>query len=222
MSSSDFSANRRAMIDSQLRTSGISQPWVVAAMGAAAREAFVPETMRPVAYMDRSINLDNGNRKLNPPVAAAMILEAAEVKSDDRVLLIGAGTGYMASLLASRAASVVAVEEDASLFATAEKTLAGNSIITLVHSALANGAAEHGPYSLIIVDGAVTELPTALTDQLDDGGRVICGLLQNGVSRLAAGYKRGELKGNSIALRPFADTEIAQLPGFAKTTEFVF
>jgi protein-L-isoaspartate(D-aspartate) O-methyltransferase len=222
MTSSDFSANRRAMIDSQLRTSGISQAWVIAAMGSVAREAFVPAAMHSVAYMDRSINLGSGNRKLNPPVAAAMMLEAAEVQSGDRVLLIGAGTGYLASLLASRAASVVAVEEDAVLFAAAEKTLADMGNITLVRGALSGGAAQHGPYTLIIVDGAVTELPTLLSDQLSDGGRVICGLTENVVTRLAAGYRRGAHDGQAIALRPFADTDIAPLPGFAKTVEFVF
>ncbi len=222
MSSSDFSANRRAMIDSQLRTSGISQAWVIAAMGAAPREAFVPAAMHSVAYMDRSINLGSDGRKLNPPVAAAMMLEAAEVQGDDRVLLIGAGTGYLASLLATRAASVVAVEEDAVLFAAAEKMLANTGNVTLAFGALTAGAPQHGPYTLIIVDGAVTELPALLTDQLADGGRVICGLRQNVVSRLAAGYRRGEHDGQAIALRPFADTEIAPLPGFAKTVEFVF
>jgi protein-L-isoaspartate(D-aspartate) O-methyltransferase len=222
MTSSDFSANRRAMIDSQLRTSGISQAWVIAAMGSVAREAFVPAAMHSVAYMDRSINLGSGNRKLNPPVAAAMMLEAAEVQSVDRVLLIGAGTGYLASLLASRAALVVAVEEDAVLFAAAEKTLADMGNITLVRGALTAGAAQHGPYTLILVDGAVTELPTSLTDQLADGGRVICGLTENVVTRLAAGYRRGEHNGHAIALRPFTDTEIAPLPGFAKKVEFVF
>lgn len=222
MSTPDFTANRRAMIDSQLRTSGISQPWVVAAMGAAAREVFVPAAMRSVAYMDRSIDLGSGNRKLNPPVAAAMMLEAADVGRDHHVLLIGAGSGYLASLLASRAASVVAVEEDAGLLAMAQSTLAEIGNITIVHGALPGGAPQHGPYALIIVDGAVTELPTALTDQLADGGRVVCGLAQGTVTRLAAGYRHSMQADQAIALRPFADTEIAPLPGFAKKAEFVF
>jgi protein-L-isoaspartate(D-aspartate) O-methyltransferase len=222
MTSPDYSANRRAMIDSQLRTSGVSQPWVVAAMGAAPRENFVPAAMRSVAYMDRSIALDNNGRKLNPPVAAAMILEAAEVTRSDNVLLIGAGTGYLAALLATRAASVVAVEEDAALLSAATQTLSGAANVSLVNGALNAGAAETGPYSLIIIDGAVNALTTTLTDQLTDGGRVVCGYLQNVVTRLAIGYRRGEPDGHAIALRVLADTEIASLPGFAKIAEFVF
>jgi protein-L-isoaspartate(D-aspartate) O-methyltransferase len=222
MTRPDYSANRRAMIDSQLRTSGVSQPWIVAAMGTAPREDFVPAEMQAVAYMDRSINLDSTGRKLNTPVAAAMMLEAAQVTRDDVVLLIGAGTGYLASLIASRAASVVAVEDDDALFATAEKLLGSAANVTLSNEALPSGAAAHGPYTLIIVDGAVAALPTTLTDQLADGGRVVCGLVQNIVTRLATGYRRGEPDGHALALRVLADTEIAPLPGFAKIVEFVF
>ncbi len=222
MSIPDFSANRRAMIDSQLRTSGISQPWVVAAMGASAREDFVPAAMRSVAYMDRSIDLGSGKRWLNPPIAAAMMMEAGDVSRSDHVLVIGAGSGYLASLIASRAASVVAVEDDPALFALAETKLSVLGNVTVLNNPMPGGAAEHGPYSLIIIDGAVAELPSALTDQLADGGRIVCGLTQKGVTRLAVGYHQGRVAGQATALRPFADTEIAPLPGFAKKAEFVF
>jgi protein-L-isoaspartate(D-aspartate) O-methyltransferase len=221
MSNPDYSVNRRAMIDSQLRTSGISVPWVVAAMGSTAREEFVPAAMRSVAYMDRSITLSPG-RKLSPAVAAAMMLEAAEIGRDDAVLLIGAGTGYLASIIAARAKQVIAVEEDAALFAQAAQHLAALDNVTLVHGQHAAGAPDNGPYQVVIVDGAIAELPAALSDQLSDDGRVVCGLADGNVSRLAAGYRRGGAPGQPVALRPFADTEIAPLPGFARKAEFVF
>jgi protein-L-isoaspartate(D-aspartate) O-methyltransferase len=217
MSDPEFTVHRRAMIDSQLRTSGISQPWVVSAMGAIAREKFVPESMRPVAYMDRSINAGPG-RKLSPPVAAAMLLEAAEIVPDDNILLIGAATGYLSCLIASRAESIVAVEDDTALAKQASEILKDYTNITISGAAMTSGAPEHAPYSLLIIDGAIAELPHSLIAQLKDGGRVVTGLAQGSVTRLASGIKRA----GTVSLRPFADTEIAILPGFAKKAEFVF
>ncbi len=221
MSNPDFTSARRAMIDSQLRTSGVSEPSVIAAMAACEREYFVPAAMRAIAYMDRSIDI-GGNRKLNPPVATAMMLQAAETESGDRVLLIGAGTGYMTTLLAATSASVVALEEDDALFGEAASRLSSLANVTLVKGPLIGGWADLGPYSLIIIDGAIAELPAVLSDQLADGGRIVCGLIDNNVSRLAIGYRRNGDAGNALALRPFADTDIAQLPSFARKAEFVF
>jgi protein-L-isoaspartate(D-aspartate) O-methyltransferase len=221
MSNPDFTSARRAMLDSQLRTSGVSEPSVIAAMAACARENFVPAAMCSIAYMDRSIDI-GGNRKLNPPVATAMMLQAAEAKSSDRVLLIGAGTGYMAALLAATSASIIAVEEDDALYNEAASRLSSLATVTLVKGPLIGGWANLGPYSLIIIDGAIAELPVALSDQLTDGGRIVCGLIDNNVSRLAIGYRAGGELGNALALRPFADTDIAVLSGFARKAEFVF
>jgi protein-L-isoaspartate(D-aspartate) O-methyltransferase len=221
MSNPDFTSARRAMIDSQLRTSGISDPSVIAAMAACERENFVPAAMRAIAYMDRSIAI-GGNRKLNPPVAAAMMLQAAEVKASDRVLLVGAGTGYLAALLAPTGASVVALEEDDALFDEAVTRLAAMNKVTPVKGPLKDGRADLGPYSLIIIDGAIADLPPALSSQLTDAGRIVCGLIDKSVTRLAIGYRAGAEVGNALALRPFADTDIAQLSGFARKAEFVF
>jgi protein-L-isoaspartate(D-aspartate) O-methyltransferase len=221
MSNPDFTTARRAMIDSQLRTSGIFDPSVLAAMAVCERENYVPTAMRAIAYIDRSIAI-GGNRKLNPPVAAAMMLQAAEVKSSDQILLVGAGTGYMAALLAATGASVVALEEDDALFGESVSRLAAMTNVTPVKGPLTDGWADLGPYSLIVVDGAITELPAAISSQLTETGRVVCGLIDNNVGRLAIGYRAGGDVGNTLALRPFADTDIAQLSVFARKAEFVF
>jgi protein-L-isoaspartate(D-aspartate) O-methyltransferase len=214
---SDFTANRRAMIDSQLRTNGIMSPAVIAAMGTLPREKFVPDSLQSIAYMDRSIPLGQG-RHLNPPLSAGLILEHAAIKKGERILLIGAGTGYLATLIAGQGAQIVATEESADLLAQAQYNLAGQSDVTLIAAPLASGAAEYGPYSLVIIDGAIETLPQAIVDQLEEGGRIISGVAEGAVRRLASGIKRG----GSVALRPFADTEIAVLPGFAHAKEFVF
>ena len=195
MESVDFDNMRRAMVDSQLRTSGVNTPWVIAAMGALPRENYAPSGLRSTAYMDRGLPLGEG-RMLNPPVATALMLEAAELSADDNVLLIGQAGGYVAALLATRARDVVVLDN-----------LAGLA-----------GAKSKGPFQVIIVDGAVEELPDGLLSLATEDARVVTGVVERGVTRVAAGYVRG----GKVALRPFADTEIAVLPEFAATREFVF
>lgn len=191
MQSADFDNMRRAMVDSQLRTSGVTDAWVLAAMGNTQRENFVPEGLREVAYMDRSITLAGG-KVLNPPVATALMLQAAEVSAEDQVLLIGAADGYAANLLRQRAAKVTAAEG-------------------------ANEVTQNG-YSLIFIDGAIEDLPDGLVAASKEGGRVVTGLAERGVTSLAHGI----VHGGKVALRRFSDSEIAPLPAFARKAEFVF
>lgn len=195
MESVDFSIMRRAMVDSQLRTNGVTQSWVLSAMGSTAREDFVPAAMREVAYMDRAIALDS-DKILNPPLATALMLQTAEVTPDDEVLLIGNPAGYVAALLHQRAKHV-----------TASETLA----------ALPQGAGKAG-FSLIFIDGAVEELPDNLIALAAEGARIVSGVEERGVTRLALGYVRG----GKVAMRPFIDSEIAPLAEFARKPEFVF
>jgi protein-L-isoaspartate(D-aspartate) O-methyltransferase len=214
---SDFSANRRAMIDSQLRTSGVTAPAVIAAMGTVPRENYVPAAFRAIAYMDRSVTIAAG-RVLNPPLSTGLMLQEANVTAGDRVLLIGVGTGYLAALLCGKCAALTAIEESAELMAKAQINLASQENLTLIAQPLTHGAAEHTPYSLVLIDGAIETLPQHITDQIDEGGRIVTGVADGAARRMASGYKRG----GKIALRAFADTEIAALTGFAHAKEFVF
>jgi protein-L-isoaspartate(D-aspartate) O-methyltransferase len=194
MESVNFEDMRRNMVESQLRTSGVTEGWVLAAMGAVPREDFAPAAFRTTAYMDRSIALADGNM-LNPPVSTALLLQAAEVAADDHVLLVGAAKGYVAALLKSRAARLACV--DAGDLAAATKS---------------------APYSLIVIDGAVEELSDSLLALAQDGARLVTGLVEDGVTRLAKGYVRDR----KVALKPFIDSEIAPLAAFARKPEFVF
>jgi protein-L-isoaspartate(D-aspartate) O-methyltransferase len=204
---------RRNMVDSQLRTSGVNTPWIISAMLMTPRELFIPGD-NETAYMDRSNPLGNG-RMLNPPLAAGQMLTMAEPKATDRVLLIGAGTGYLAALLSRRVEKLVAVEESIELAAAFRANLPA---IALIEGPNNLGAPQHAPFDLIIIDGGIEILPDALAAQLADGGHVVSGLIEGPVSRLAMGVKRGD----HLVLRPVSDMEVAPLPGFAKTKEFVF
>lgn len=213
----DFTAARRHMIESQLRPSDVSDPVVIAAMAVTARENFVPASLQTLAYIDRAVSL-SGGRVLNPALSTGLLLTRAELSADDKVLLIGAGTGYAAALLAGIVAEVTAVEDDCALVEHARAALAGAANVTIVESALAQGHADGAPYDVIIIDGAVQQLPDGIIAQLADGGRLLTGLDDNGVARLAM----GRVHAGAFALVPFADTDIAPLAAFARPKSYSF
>lgn len=213
----DFETMRRAMVSNQLRTSAVDDVRVIAAMTAVPREAFVPESAQSQAYRDTGVTLGDG-RSLNPPIATGRLLTQAGIRPDERVLLIGAATGYTAAVVAHLAESVVAVEEDSALASTAREALAGYPTVTLVEGALNAGAADAGPYDVLLIDGAVASVPESLIEQLKPSGRIATGLSDRGVTRLATGSRGGA----GFGLQDFADVECTVLPGFEKPAAFVF
>jgi protein-L-isoaspartate(D-aspartate) O-methyltransferase len=207
---------RSAMIDSQLRTNDVIDPAVIGAMAVVPREAHVPAALAGVAYMDRAIALANG-RALNAPLVAGRMLVAAAVRPGMRVLLVGSATGYTAALLARLGAEVHAVEEDAELMTTAQ-TATADANIHWVQGPLAAGAPDAGPFDRIIVEGAIETLPAALVAQLAEGGRLVAARREGAVTRLVEGVKVG----GTVALRSFADMDVAPLAGFAAPAGFQF
>lgn len=207
---------RSAMIDSQLRTNDVIDPAVIGAMAAAPREAHVPAALASVAYMDRAIALGHG-RALNAPLVTGRMLVAAAIRPGLRVLLVGAATGYTAGLLARLGVEVHAVEEQDDLMAAAQAAVA-NDNIRWIAGPLAAGAPEAAPFDRIIIEGAIEALPDALVAQLADGGRLIAARREGAVTRLVEGVKAG----GTVALRSFADMDVAPLPGFAAPAGFQF
>ena len=210
-------AMRAAMVSSQLRPNAVSDQRVVAAMASIAREDYLPRGAAELAYRDTSIPLGAG-RFANVPMATGRLLTEARLEPGDRVLLIGAAGGYAAAVLATIATEVVAVESDPALAALARTALAHAARVRLVEGPLAAGEPTGAPYSVLIVDGAVAQLPPALVEQVAIGGRVVTGLDDHGVTRLAAGRRTA----GGFALQPFADSDCAVLPGFAAAPRFRF
>jgi len=211
-----FEPMRRAMVASQLRTTGVNDPRVVAAMGDVPRERFVPAERRALAYADALVPL-GGGRALNPPMALGRMLTEARLKGDERALVIGAATGYSAALLARLAGSVVALEGDAALLAFAKKAL-NSSGVEIVKGPLALGWAKGAPYDFILIDGAVEHVPRAIVDQTADGGQIAAGILDNGVTRLAI----GRVVSGAFGMNVYADAAAAILPGFERPRGFSF
>lgn len=212
-----FEAMRHAMVASQLRTNAVNDPRVVEAMARVPREAFLPAEHRAIAYRDTLMPL-NAGRRHNSPLATGRLLTEAHVRSSDHVLLIGAAGGYTAALLSLLAGSVVALEEDDALAAHARGALAGYPGVTAVQGPLAKGWSKDAPYDLLIIDGAVEHVPDALVRQVKPDGRVLTGIVDRGVTRLAAG-RRTE---GGFGLVDFQDIECAVLPGFARPKTFQF
>jgi len=206
----NFSSMRAAMVESQLRTSDVDDPRVVAVMAKVPREDFVPAARRAAAYIDRPVPLGNG-RALNAPLVTGRLLKEARVEPGDRVLLIGAATGYAAALLAELGAKVTAVEEEGGPDTAATG-------VSLVRGPLAEGASAGAPYDLLFIDGAVEEVPEALVEQLAEGARVVTGLVDRGVTRLCS----GRAVGGVLGLARLTDIEMVVLPGFGAPRAFTF
>lgn len=213
----DFGKMREAMVASQLRTNGVNDPRVVAAMARVPREAFVPESLRRLAYRDTAVSIAHG-RAINLPIAIGKLLTQAQIGPLDRVLLVGAASGYTAAVVALLANTVVAVENDSALLEIARPALASYANVELVEGDLATGHAAGAPYDRLIVDGGVEHLPEALIGQLRPGGRAVTGLIDRGVTRLATGV-RSE---GGFGLTAFADIDCVALPGFSRPKAFTF
>jgi len=221
VSASSESVARRAMIDGQLRVSGITDATVIAAMGALPRELFVPAGARATAYIDRAVPLeeDPGNKQrfLAPPLShGAMLTEAAPTLAD-AVLLVGGGTGYLAALLAPLVGSLHVVESAAAL-AEAAPQQAGH----WTTGPLARGVKAGAPYTLIIIDGTIAQFPNSLGDQLADDGRVVTGLIERGVARLATGRKSAGPISYGVGFLTLGEIDLAPLAEFAELRQWSF
>lgn len=212
VSMQDFRLARRVMVDNQLRPQGVTDRGVLAAMAKVARERFVPEAVRPLAYVDRPLEIGQG-RSMMPPAALGRLLTEAAPQPGQRALVIGAGTGYSAAVLKEIGLEVVAVESDEALASTAR----ANGIDT-TGGELAKGAAKAGPFDLILLDGAVEEIPEALGKQLAPGGLLVGAIADRGVTRLFV----GSCANGAIGWRSIADSDVEPLPGFERPRAFTF
>lgn len=214
----EFAAARLNMIESQVRPNGITDRRIIAAMESIAREDFVPESRRAIAYVDEDVPLTNG-RCLIEAMAFARLLQHAAIAPSDRVLIVGAASGYGAAVVSALSDSAVALESDAELAALARGNLAGRANVTVVEGALSAGAAAQGPYNVIVFEGRAEEIPAAMFNQLSDGGRLVAVVGTAEMSKANVYTKSGQ----AVAVREVFDASVAALPGFAKQKPaFVF
>jgi protein-L-isoaspartate(D-aspartate) O-methyltransferase len=221
----DFAAARRIMVDSQVRTSDVTDLHLVAAMLAVPRERFLPAEQADLAYLDFDVPVTVARagapaRRLLKPMVLAKLLQAAEIADGDHALDVGCAAGYSSAVLARLSGAVVALEEDAGLAERARENLraVGANEVQVVTGPLADGSPPHAPYDVILVNGAFEVAPKALLRQLKPGGRLV-GVLGRGPAGKAMLYCSigGECGG-----RPIFDAAAPLLPGFAAPATFVF
>ncbi|WP_417679898.1 protein-L-isoaspartate O-methyltransferase family protein [Pseudodonghicola sp.] len=213
----DFAARRRMMVDTQVRPSDVTKYPIIDALLAVPREIFAPDALRDVAYTGEDL-VFGGARVMLEPRTLAKMLDTLDIRQDELVMDVGCATGYSAAVIAKLAQAVVAVEEDADMAGEAPELLseAGADNAILHQGRLAAGAAEHGPYDAIIVEGGVEEMPQALVDQLKEGGRMIGIFIEGALGEVRIGFKRG----GKMSWRYVFNAAAPVLPGFEKQRAF--
>jgi protein-L-isoaspartate(D-aspartate) O-methyltransferase len=214
-----YDTARNLMVDSQVRPNKVTDPRIIAAMRSLPRERFVPPHLAPLAYSDADVPLGNGRAMVEPMVIARLV-QLAAARGGERALVVGAGSGYGAALLAACGAVVTALEDDAGLLALARGALAEVAGVTLVSGALANGWGAGAPYDIVFIEGAVEEIPPALTAQLRAGsGRLVA--VRAAPGRVGQAVL-GELASTGLNLRPDFDCGAPVLPSLRREPGFVF
>src|SRR4051794_35721149 len=211
---------RRMMVDSQIRPNRVTDPRILAAMRRLPRERFLPPAAVPLAYTDEDIPLGNG-RYLMEPMVFARLLQAAMLQEHERVLVVAAGTGYGAAVLAACGCRVVALEEDSALLAIAGAVLPEQAPgVTLVAGPLAAGWPSHAPYDLILIEGAVQDIPPALAAQLhQETGRLLAPVCREGRATRAV---QAEMTPAGLGLTPIFDCATPPLPSLRRAPVFQF
>ncbi len=220
---SGFSIARQKMVDGQVRPSDVTDPRIIDAMLTVPREAFVPQNRQALAYLDIDLDVSDGGserRFLIKPVVTAKMLQAADIKDTDNVLVVGCATGYAAAVVARLAGQVTATESDASLAARAKDVLAqvGIGNVPVRAADPSDGDAANAPYDVIVLNGATEVTPDRLYRQLKDGGRLV------GVFAMTQ-PQRAMIVTHSHAdfgTRALFDAAVPVLPGLGRVPAFVF
>lgn len=213
----DFAARRTMMVDTQVRPSDVTKFPIIDAMLSVPRELFVPREQAEAAYISENVPIAPGRVVLEPRTLGKL-LDALNIERDELVLDIGAGYGYSSALVARMAEAVIAVEEDEALASEAQVILSeqGADNVVLHTGLLTEGAAQHGPYDAMLIEGGVEQVPDALLEQLKDGGRIGCVFMEGALGVVRIGYK---IDGD-VTWRFAFNASAPVLPGFAKKAAF--
>ena len=211
---------RKCMVDSQIRPNKVTDPRILAAMRFLPRERFLPRSLDALAYSDEDVPLGNG-RYLMEPMVLARLLQLAAPREGERALVVAAGTGYGAAVLSQCGPRVTAVEEDQVLLALARDALGAEAPgVNLVPGKLEAGWPAGAPYDVILIEGAVREIPPAVAQQLRaDGGRLVAVIAGRG--RTTQGVL-AEATPFGLRAQPVFDCATPLLPSLVPAPEFVF
>ena len=214
----EFALRRTMMVDTQVRPSDVTKFPIIEAMLSVPREVYVPGEKREAAYIGENVEIAPGRVVLEPRTLAKL-LDALDIQPDEMVMDLGCGLGYSTAIAARLADAVVAVEEDGELAAAAQRTLSSQGVdnAAVIEGPLAQGAAKHGPYDVILLQGGAEEIPAALLDQLKDGGRIGAVFMTGALGEARIGYKVD----GRVTWRLAFNAAAPVLPGFVRHKGFV-
>ena len=217
-----FKKARQSMVQSQIHPMGVSDEKVLEAFNTVPREYFVPEDKKCGCYCDEDIEIAT-NRFLMEPAVLARLIQAADLKEEEVALTIGSGVGYNAAILSHLVTTVVALEEDKELIEQAQKSWDELSYCNIagIEGTICEGAKEHAPYDVIIINGAVCEIPEKVKAELNVGGRLMALVKAKGQTVAKAMKIKCIEKGRYEETILF-DAGTPYLPAFAPKQEFVF
>ena len=218
-----YATARNNMVDSQVRPNKVTDPRLLDAMRRLPRELFVPPALAALAYVDEDIPLGQG-RVLMQPLAIARLVQLARGRAGEKALVVGAGAGYGAALLAACGCVVTALEEDGRLIAMAQKALSRLApAVRIVQGELAAGVKAGAPWDIILIEGAVAAAPPSLAAQVAHGGRLVTVLAAAGsVGHAVLGEPVGTAGASRLQLREMFDCSTPLLPSFRPAPAFVF
>ncbi len=219
----DYTQARNAMVDGQLRPTKVNERRLLDIMRRLPREQFLPPAMRPFAYIDDDLKL-GGGRVLMQPLIIARLIQLAAPRPGEAALVVGAGTGYGAAILAELGAQVTALEEDAELIALSREAAMTPDAqarfpVSFVTGKLAEGFAERAPYDLILIEGAVRAIPEKIGRQVAQNGRLVTVLAPAGGMSTAV---LAEPSVGGVRSRPAFDASTALLPELLPAPSFAF
>lgn len=221
VSQSDLFADaRKCMVDSQVRPNRVQDPRILAALRRLPRERFLPSGVQALAYSDEDVPLGNG-RFMMEPMVFAKLLQAARLQDNERVLVVGAGTGYGSAVIAACGCRVTALEEDPALLAFAGAILPIEAPgVTLVSGPLAAGWPAQAPYDIILIEGAVPEIPAALASQVhQESGRILAAICARG--RVTQAFM-AEATAFGLGMTSLFDCGTPPIPSLRKAPIFAF
>ncbi len=214
----DYEDARRRMVDGQIRPNKVTDPRLLEAMRELPRERFLPPALRARAYIDEDVPLPGG-RALMEPMVLARLVQLLAPRAGDRALVVGAGTGYGAAVLARMGAAVTALEEDAALAAIAREAFAACLRPAAIRLEDRLPPLDGERFDTILVEGEVPVVPEEVSGLLAEGGRlsaVVGGGRRNSTAVL------GQRLGGAFTVTPVFDCAVAPLPAFAPPARFVF
>ena len=213
----NFLTRRTTMVDTQIRPADVTKFPIIEAMLQVRREGFVPDHLNETAYADAILDLGHGRVILEPRTFAKM-LDAVDIQGNELGLDIGCGLGYSSAVIGKFSEAVVSIEENEDMAAEAEANLAAEGClnVAVVQGSLAQGAAQHAPFDVIVVQGAVERMPAALIEQLAEGGRIVAVFSQKGQGAVRVGYKTDGQMSWRFACNAFAPV----LKGFMAERSF--